>query len=63
MTTTDTVLAILSFVALIIFTGIVVVFVRELDLAIVVIMCLLIGINDFWMNFRAKRNANNDSQQ
>ena len=59
MTMTDKVLAVLSFVILIVFTGIVVVFVREIDLAIVVLICLLIGIYDFWSTFRAKSNANN----
>ena len=61
MTTTDKVLAILSFAILIAFTGIVVFFVRELDLAVVVLMCLSIGMYDFWTTLRAKNNANNNS--
>ena len=61
MTMTDKVLAVLSFVGLTIFTGIVVVFVRELDLAVVVLMCIAIGMYDFWTTLRAKDNANNNA--
>ncbi len=57
MTMTDKVLAALSFLGLIGFTGIVVVFVREIDLAIVVLMCLAMGIYDLWSTFRDKSGA------
>ena len=59
MTSTDKILATLSLLGLIIFTGIVVVFVRELDLAIVVLMCLGIGVYDFWTTVRDAQNAQN----
>ena len=51
---TDKILAILSFVGLIAFTAVVIGFVKELDLAVVIIICLLVGIYDFWATFRSK---------
>ena len=59
---TDKVLATLSMAALILFTSVVVVFVRELDLAVVIIICLSIGIYDFWVTLRNKRNGNGASK-
>ena len=55
----DKVLAVLTIVGLIAFTGIVVGFVREPDLFAVVVMCILIAIHDFWTTFR---DANNNDK-
>jgi hypothetical protein len=52
MTMTDRIVAAISMLALIAFVAVVVGFVRELDLAIVVILCLAIGVYDFWTSFR-----------
>ncbi len=55
----DRILAALSLAALLGFTLIVVVFVRELDLAVVILICLLIGCYDFWSTFKAQRDRAN----
>ncbi len=52
MDKTDRILAIISILGLILFTGVVVVFVRELDLAMVVLLCMAMGANDFWRTFK-----------
>ncbi len=53
----DRVLAVLSMAGLIAFTGVVVVFVREPDLTVVVVLCLLMGVYDFWTTLRARTGA------
>lgn len=53
----DKILAVLSLSALVAFTGVVVGFVRELDLAMVIGICLLIGAHDFWTTFRNQKNG------
>jgi hypothetical protein len=55
----DRILAVLSLAALLGFTLIVVVFVRELDLAVVILICLLIGCHDFWSTFKKQRDRAN----
>ena len=55
----DKILAVLSLTALLAFTLIVVLYVRELDLAIVILICLLIGCYDFWSTFRDQKNRAN----
>ena len=54
----DRVLASISMAALVAFIGIVVVFVKEIDLALIVILCLAIGIHSFWTDLRGKNNNN-----
>jgi len=49
----------LSIAALFAFTLIVIIFVRELDLAVVILICLLIGCYDFWSTFRDQKNRTN----
>ncbi len=49
---TDRLLAIASLAALALFTGVVVVFVKEIDLMLVVLLCLMMGVYDFWTTFR-----------
>lgn len=53
---TDRLLATLSMAALIAFLGIVVVFVKEIDLGLIVILCLAIGIYDFWTDLRTRND-------
>ncbi len=57
MDNTDRILAVISILGLILFTGVVVVFVRELDLAMVVLICLAMGANDFWRTFKNDANG------
>ncbi len=59
MDNTDKILAVISVLGLAAFTGVVVVFVRELDLATVIIICLAIGAYDFWRTFRRTGNGSN----
>jgi hypothetical protein len=59
----DKVLAVLSLSALLVFTGIVVVFVRELDLAVVIVICLLIGAYDFWATLRKRKNGSGNGSK
>ena len=59
----DKVLAVLSLSALAAFTGVVIVFVRELDLAVVIVICLLIGAYDFWATFRDRKNGSGNSRK
>ncbi|MDJ0894669.1 MAG: hypothetical protein QNJ92_05970 [Alphaproteobacteria bacterium] len=56
MDRTDRILAVISILGLMAFTGVVVVFVRELDLAMVVLLCLAMGANDFWRTFKNGAN-------
>ncbi len=53
----DRVIATLAIATLILFTGVVVVIVKEIDLAIVVVICLAMGIYDFWSTLRAAKNG------
>jgi divalent metal cation (Fe/Co/Zn/Cd) transporter len=55
----DKIFAVLSIAALFAFTLIVIIFVRELDLAVVILICLLIGCYDFWSTFRDQKNRTN----
>ena len=59
MDNTDKILAVISIVGLVLFTGVVVVFVRELDLAMVILLCLAMGANDFRRTFRNRANGAN----
>ena len=55
----DKILAVLSLATLLAFTLSVIIFVRELDLAVVILLCILIGCYDFWSTFRDQRDRAN----
>ena len=59
----DKVIAIVSVAALVAFTAVVVVFVKELDLAIVVVLCLLMACYDFWTTLRRQKNEGNEGDE
>jgi len=44
----DRVFASLAMILLILFLGVVVVFVKEIDLTVVIVLSLIVGIVDFW---------------
>jgi hypothetical protein len=53
----DRILAFLAMLLLVAFLSVVVVFVKEIDLTVVIVLGLLIGIFDFWTTLRAKNNG------
>ena len=57
MTGTDKILAVLSLAAFVVFTGIVVWWVREIDLIIVVVAVVFMAAYDFWKG-AGQRNDN-----
>lgn len=54
----DKILATISLLALISFMGIVVVYVKELDLTIVIVVVLIMATYDFWITFHNKKTKN-----
>lgn len=54
---TDRLIAIVAMVGLTLFTGVLVVIVKEIDLALVIVICLAMGIYDFWSTLRAANNS------
>jgi hypothetical protein len=59
----DKILAVLSRAALAGFVAIVVGFVRELDLTVVVLICVLIACYDFWTTFRDRKDRTNGDKK
>jgi hypothetical protein len=58
---TDRIIAILSIIGLVVFTSVLIGFVRELDLSVVIILCLIIAVHDFWSTFRDQNNNANQN--
>jgi hypothetical protein len=58
---TDRIIAILSIIGLVVFTCVLIGFVRELDLSVIIILCLIIAIHDFWATFRDQNNNANQN--
>ena len=58
----DKVLATLAVLLLIAFLGIVVVFVREYDLAVVIVLVLAMAIHEIWHELRAAAKGRNGSR-
>ena len=53
----DNVIAVLSMLVLAVFAGILVGYVREFDLALIIVLCLTMGMHDFWATIGRKREA------
>jgi hypothetical protein len=58
----DRVLAFLSMLLLVLFLGVIVVFVKEIDLTVVLVLSVIVGIVDFWGQLHPKDEPANDGK-